>query len=554
MKTKTLVLGGAIVAAVGMAAALGAHFLSTGGEPEARGGPTTMRLISGEQYRNTIAYVFGEDIKIDANFPELQRREGLVSLGSTTAEMTPGALEQFDRAARSISLQIVDANHRATLVPCEPAASSKADADCAGKFFTQVGRYLYRRPLTPSELASAVTMAGKAADARGDFYAGLAFSLAGLMTSPKFLYIAESTEADPDRDGKLRLDAYSKASRLSLFLWNALPDDALLIAAAAGELHTREGLNRQVERMIASPRLELGVRGFFVDLLQFQDFESLVKDAVIYPTFTFEASQEVNEQVLRLVTDHLLTRQGDYRELFTTNHTFVNRALGPLYQTSVPIASSDDWVPYELDPKQSAGVLTSLSFLAAHSHPGRSSPTRRGKAIREIFLCQRVPDPPPTVNFSTFENLTGKLTARDRLVAHSTDAACAGCHKLTDPVGLGFENFDGAGQFRSEENKIALDTSGDFDGRKFTGVADVGKALHDHPALIPCLTSRLYSYGVGREARGEDRPWLSWLATEFASQDFRLPALLKDIAVSNAFFSVTKQASEPPARVADAAK
>src|SRR5688572_21669387 len=124
MKTRTIVLAGAIAAVVGLVTAVGVFVIADGAEPESTGGPTTMRLISAEQYRNTIAYVFGDDIAVEANFPELQRREGLVSLGSTTAEMTPGALEQFDRAARAIAQQVVDVNHRQTLVPCAPAATN----------------------------------------------------------------------------------------------------------------------------------------------------------------------------------------------------------------------------------------------------------------------------------------------------------------------------------------------------------------------------------------------------------------------------------------------
>jgi hypothetical protein len=403
------------------ALAVGAFVFVSAQEPTPAPGPPVMRLISAEQYRNTVRYVFGDDIQITANFPLMQRREGLVALGAATASMTPGALEQFDQAARAIAGQVVDPEHRATLVPCTPRAESRPDADCARAFLGGVGRYLYRRPLTKAELDEQVALAGAAAEQRGDFYQGLAYAMGGMMMSPEFLYIAEVSEPDPGRPGRYRLDAYSLASRLSLLLWNAAPDDALLKAAESGELHDRGGLARQVDRMLASPRLEEGVRGFFGDLLQFQEYESISKDPLLYPNFTFEASQAAHEQTLRMVTDHLLRREGDYRELFTTNQTVVNRALAPLYKTAAPVEAKDEWVAHALDRGNAAGLLTSVSFLAAHSHPGRSSPTLRGKAIREIFLCQRVPDPPPTVNFAVFENLSGKLTARARLKAHVSD-------------------------------------------------------------------------------------------------------------------------------------
>lgn len=508
-------------------------------EPVIEGGPTTMRLISADQYRNTVAYVFGSDIQVVANFPLLQRHNGLVSLGATTAMMTPGDLEQFDKAARSIAAQVIDPTHRGTLIPCMPRDPNGADTKCSEQFFSKVGRFLYRRPLSAAELRMQVSIADGAARDRHDFYQGISYGLSGMMTSPKFLYITETSKPDPDRPGQYRLDDYSLASRLSLFLWNALPDDYLLAAAQKGELRDHAGLSRQIDRMIASPRLEEGVRGFFADLLQLQDFESLSKDPVIYPDFTFQASQSVHEQLMRTITNYLLRRDGDYRGLFTTNETFVNRALGPLYRTQVRTQIADEWTTYEQKVDESAGVLTSLSFLAAHAHPGRSSPTRRGRAIREIFLCQKIPDPPPTVNFTVFENMSKKLTARDRLKAHALDSSCAGCHNLTDPVGLAFENYDGAGEFRTREHNAVIDTSGTFDGNKIAGVADVGRVMHDHPALVPCIARRVYGYSVGRNPGVADRRWLSWLARQFGSDSYEFPELLKHVAESEAFYAVS---------------
>lgn len=514
-------------------------------EPPVRGGPATMRLISAEQYRNTIAYVFGDDIQVDANFPVLQRQEGLIALGATTATMTPAAFDQFDRAARAIAGQVVDPAHRDILVPCRPRRVNGADPQCAEAFFTKTGRLLHRRPLDRTELGEYVQLASAAANDRGDFYAGLAYALSGMLSSPKFLYITELTEPDAAQPSGVKLDPWSQASRLSFFLWNAPPDEELLASVESGEFAGKAGRRRQIDRMLASPRLEQGMRGFFSDLLQFQEYETISKDPVIYPSFTFDTSKAVHEQTLRMIVDELLVRRGDYRDLFTTNKTFVNRDLGPIYRVPVSAAATDEWLPLELDPDQSAGIVTGLSFLSAHSHPGRSSPTLRGRAIREIFLCQRLPDPPPTVNFALFENLTGKLTARDRLKAHVTDASCAGCHKMTDPLGLGMENYDGAGQFRTEENKVKIDTSGEFDGKPFRGVAEVGRAIHDHPSLSSCLTRRVYAYGVGRNPGAGDRQWLAWARRQFATSGHKVPELLKRIAASDAFYAVAPAEGDP---------
>jgi hypothetical protein len=537
MKGKSILkaaCGVLIVAVVGVAAVS----VWPKSEPAVAKAQATMRLISTEQYVNSVQYVFGEDIEVRANFPQLQRSDGLISLGATSAAMTSGALEQFDRAARSIATQVTDESHRNTLVPCAPESAHAPDADCARQFFGAAGRLLFRRPLTADEADLYVEMADAAGRTAEDFYEGLSISLAGMLMAPQFLYITETVESDPSRAREYRLDSYSKATRLSLFLWNSLPDDALLAAAEAGELQDDGKISGHVERMLASPRLERGVRAFFGDWLRTREVEVVSKDPVIYPAFTFHVTQSVNEQTLRTVTDHLLDRHGDYRELFTSSRTFINRSIAPLYEAAVPAGASDEWVAYDMDANRSAGLLTSLGFLSAHAHPGRSSPTRRGMAIREIFLCQVVPEPPPTVDFGKFEELSGHKTARDRLGAHSSDPACMGCHKLTDPAGLALENFDGAGQFRTAENDTPIDTSADFDGRAVKDVTDLGHALSEHPGLAPCLTRRLYAYGIGRDPGKTDREWLAWMTGRFASHDYRFPELLREMAESDAFYAV----------------
>ena len=132
----------------------------------------------------------------------------------------------------------------------------------------------------------------------------------------------EVAESDPNRPGEYRLDAYSKASQLSFFLWNSGPDTKLMSAAQTGRLGTASGLAGEVERMVQSPRLEAGVRAFFADMLQFDLFDKLAKDAHIYPKWTVKVAQDAQEQTLRSIVDLLVTRHGDYRDLFTARETF----------------------------------------------------------------------------------------------------------------------------------------------------------------------------------------------------------------------------------------
>jgi hypothetical protein len=364
-----------------------------------------------------------------------------------------------------------------------------------------------------------------------------------MLINPRVLLIEDTTEPDPDRNGLKRLDAYALASRLSLFLWNAVPDDQLLQAAESGDIQTRKGRNREVERMLASPRLEQGVRAFFDDMFAFDSFNVLSKDAQAYPMITGATLQDSRDQTLRTVIDHVLTKNADYRDLFTTRSTFISPALGALYR----VPAVPGWRPYEIaGDDRGAGIVTQVSFLALHAHPARSSPTLRGKALREIFLCQIVPPPPPNVDFSKVENPDASLrTARQRLEAHRTIPSCAGCHKIMDPIGLALENFDGAGRYRDTEKGAPIDVSGDLDGKKFSTVEQLGQALHDSPSVPACLVKRVYSYATGSQLKGARDPMVSMLSERFASSGYKVVDLLRDIALSEAFSRVVETKPAP---------
>ncbi|MDH4073827.1 MAG: DUF1588 domain-containing protein, partial [Gammaproteobacteria bacterium] len=185
------------------------------------------------------------------------------------------------------------------------------------------------------------------------------------------------------------------------------------------------------------------------------------------------------------------------------------------------------------------GLLTHVSFLAANSHAVRSSPTLRGKALRQLFLCQKVPDPPPNVDFSALEDAGDVETARERLNVHNTNPSCAGCHLITDPMGLSLENFDGAGRYRATENGAELDISGELDGAFYDDVAGLAGAMRNHPKLASCLVNRLYAYGTGGPVELRyDRETLDWFTERFAGGGHRLRHLLRELTLSRAFTNV----------------
>ena len=507
-------------------------------EPEDSTSLLRTRLLTAEQFTNSIAAVFGEDIanSILPPIPPMTRIDGLLSSGAAFVGVTSDQISQIQQAATSIAARVVDENHRDFLIPCSPESVSAPDGTCAALFLRDTGRLLNRKPLENTRLSELVDIANYAAEQAEDFYEGLALALEAILISPDFIFIVDQREADPDRPGFDRLDNFSLASRLSFFLWNAPPDEALLAAAESGDLYDDETLLRETNRMLASSRLESGMRAFFDDVLGFDEFNSLAKDPSVYPMVTGSTLRDAREQTLRTIVDHLIVGDSDYRDLFTTRKTFMSPALGVVYG----IPTGNGWTSYVFpDESPRLGILTQVSFLAANSHAVRSSPTLRGQALRERFLCQLVPDPPPNVDFSLLEEAENADTARERLAVHNTNPSCAGCHLITDPMGLSLENFDGAGRFRETENGAELDISGELDGVFYDDIEGLALAVRDHPKLPNCLVNRLFAYSTGGPASLQhDRDTISWLENRFVANDYKLTALLRDLIISKAFSTV----------------
>jgi hypothetical protein len=542
--------GYCVLAALSMVGSM-VPFASTAESAEGISEETFTRRLTPAQYKTIIADVFGRDIKIGGRFDPGVRVDGLLEVGAGQVSISPAGMEQYDSMARSIANQVVDERHRNILVRCQPKSKDGPDDACARQFLGEVGQLLYRRPLTGPELGLQVFAAREATRIEKDFYKGIGLSLAGMLSQPQFLFRQETLEPDPARPGEFRLDAYSRASRLSFFLWNSGPDKKLLTAARNGELDTQDGLAHQVERMSSSSRLEASVRAFFSDMFQFNKFEALIKDTEIYPKYSSHVAQDAREQTLKTVADLLLTQQGDYRDIFTTKKTFLTKTLASVYQVPftvpVPNGSPDAWGPYEFLPEDPrAGILTQISFVSLHSHPGRSSPTLRGKALREVMLCQKVPSPPGDVDFTLVQD-TGSQeykTTRARLTAHATQPVCAGCHKITDPMGLALENFDGSGGWQTTENGAEIDASGTLDDVEFNGGGGLGQAVHDNPATTSCLVNRLAAYALGRTPIRGETPWVAGLERSFAEKGYGLPALMQEIATSPELYRASASKTE----------
>jgi hypothetical protein len=550
-------LGMRVAGAVGFAIAVGVFIPGAQTVASERGGTvasgagaytpgvSVTRRLSPKQYESVVRDVFGETVTLGGRFEPELRRDGLLAVGAGYVSVTSTGMQQFESMSRAIASQVTDERHRDLLVPCKPAANDGPDEACARQFLSRVGRALYGRALSPEELRVQVSAANMGAKDLRDFYQGLWLSLASMLSSPDFLFRYENLVKGSEKNGVYDLDAYSKASRLSFFLWNSRPDEALLKAAEDGDLNSPRGIRRQVERMMASQRIESGQRAFFTDMLGLDDIDNMAKDSVIYPKFDAMIAQDAKEQTLRTIMNVVLKEKGDYRQVFTTPKTFLTRRLGAIY--NVPVVNNaanggeELWQEYSFqadDPR--AGIVSHMSFVALHSHPGRSSPTLRGKAIREVLMCQKVPAPPGDVDLTLFNDPSApNKTARDRLTAHVSNPVCAGCHKITDPMGLALENFDGIGSYRMTENGVEIDASGGLDRSQFNTAAGLGQALAQSPAATNCLVNRLVSYGLGRVPDRTETPWVKDLEKNFADSGYSLFNLMKRIATDPGFYKAT---------------
>lgn len=521
----------------------GAYAAESPPTDSAAAAPVSIRL-SPSQYKQTIADVFGESIKVSGRFEPEQRDRGLLAIGARTTNVTDGGFQSYDEIAREVSGQVVDARHRSALLGCEPRSIKRRDDSCARTFFSRVSPLLYRRPLERSEVDNVVQTAGLGAEKLQDFYAGIRLSLEGILISPEFLLRIKKMTPASGNAKQERTDPYAKAAALSYFLWNTTPDATLLDAAKSGALNTRAGLGRQVDRLLASPRIADGVQAFFADMLAFSEFEHVAKDAAFFPNYTSNIKLQSQEQTLRTIIDHVVNRHADYRDLFTTPSTFLTLDLASLY--GVPLVDKTDngqpqrWIKYayaEGDPR--SGLLSQASFTTLWSPSGRTSPTSRGKALRELILCQTVPPPPGNVEFRFVEDTTNPnlRTTRSRITAHRSNPICAGCHKLTDPQGLALENFDSSGQIRTKENGVAIDASGEFDGVKFDGPFGLAQAVRNHPALTSCVAQRAFEYETGFMPPKDDARWQKILKS-FAASGYDVIELMRQVALSDLSYEV----------------
>jgi hypothetical protein len=201
-----------------------------------------------------------------------------------------------------------------------------------------------------------------------------------------------------------------------------------------------------------------------------------------------------------------------------------------------------------------AGLLGQASFLAANAGPVETSPTARGIFVREQFLCQHVPNPPPGVNTEVPEaTIDRPQTRRQRMQAHVTNPTCAACHRLMDPIGFGLENFDAIGQWRDAEAiefesgkrgapatrvDLPIDPKGEMAGLPngaFSEPKQIGRLLAGSRVCQECIVKQMFRYAFGRVETSADRDTIRAAFEAFRDSGFKFRELLVALVRSPQF-------------------
>jgi hypothetical protein len=481
-------------------------------------GPATaegpFRRLTREEYNNTVRDLLGATTRPADTFPPEEQANGFNNnskvLGVTQL-LAENYLATSEVLADRFTREVNDVLPGCTKLDGEP---------CARAFIETFGKRAFRRPLTAEEIDRFVALWRTGYD-EVFFDEGIEMVVQAMLQSPHFLYRVEVGEPVPGKAGLRRPTPYEQATRLSYLLWGTMPDDELFAAAGARRLSTPEEIEAQARRMMGDPRTRATVGSFFRQWLQLDEINSLDKDTAVFPSFDGKLRPHLRGEIETFI-DHVVWEGGGLHDLLTASYTFLNRPLAEYYGVSGP--AGDAFERVELDPARHAGILTQAGILASLAKPNQSSPVHRGKWVRERLLCEELMPPPPNVEV-TPPNLDPGLTTRERFWEHRASPFCSTCHEMMDPIGLGFEHFDGAGLWRETENGLAIDDSGELVGTdvpgEFQGVVELAHRLADSEQVRDCVTTSWFRFAFGRSEAEADAGSLESLRRSFGDGDVR---------------------------------
>ncbi len=450
------------------------------------------------------------------------------SLGDTRLETFLNAIESLGDRLRT------DKNIQSRLWACQ--AGENQDT-CRSRIISHLGRRIFRRPLSEEELLTYKQLAA-AETKTSSFEIGMALAIEAMYMSPNFLY---RIEPDLNADARV-LNPYELATRLALLIWSSSPDDELLDAAANGSLTKEDEITKQIQRMLKKPIADAIKNGRFFN--QWLGLDGLVGANIP------EKLRTAMIQESKLFVGEIFKNDLDLREILTADHTYINDTLADHY--GFPGAQGPEMFKFHYsNAKQRKGLLSHASILRLTSTSDKTSVVRRGNWIVNRILCNSPPAPPEFTEEDLKElSLLGDFASPRQLTeAHAKSPKCAGCHSYTDPIGLGLENFNTMGQWRSnwlvgpgvidktsEVREVAIDPSGTIPGvGNFQDPGQLAQAISEHPRFLTCVTNQVLRYAIGEPINPKNQCHTSNAAEVAKTNGANLSSLLIQVALTPQF-------------------
>jgi len=495
--------------------------------------PGGARRLVARQYVASIRTLLGESAAAAALPPQDPQLLGLETIAATTLATPPSFIEAYENSAVAVAAAAVaDPVTVAKIRPCTPVGAN--DPACLRKVVETIGPLAWRRPLTEVEIVRVAGTGVAAATAFGSFDAGMKNLLSAILQSPHFLYITEIGEPTAEDPTVRRLTPTELVTRMSFFLVNSTPTQAMLDLANQGGLDDEEAIRALAAQLVAQPEARAALDAFYDEVYQLRNLATVPKDGNLFPEFTPSARAAMRMETLLLIRDVIWERDADAREILDAGYTFVNSELAAIY--GYPGVTGDALVKVTPPAEQQRkGFLSHGSFLARAAHAESSSPTRRGAFVQDSLLCNPVPPPPPTVN-PTFPDDGVPKTAKDKLEQHMKDESCATCHKQMDPIGFALEPFDAIGRYRTTELGFPIDPSGSVeDLGTFDGPGELATLVRNDARSGSCMMKKLYRHSIGHFEEKGERPAILDLGAEFAASGHSVQSLLVELCASPAF-------------------
>jgi len=476
--------------------------------------------LSHEQWENTV-----RDLLKLPQTPGLSASFTTDPLGGKTfdnnelkLEVTPGLWADYQRAAEELSALVTsDPAQLAKILPAEMPADPAARARA---YIEAFGRRAFRRPLLTSEVDRYVALFNKGPEILGGsdaFIDGVALTLQAFLQSPYFVYKAELSST-PRPDGLIPLSGYEIATKLSYTLLNTMPDDALLDAAAAGELDTPAGVRTYAAAMLDNPEGRETVASYHRQLYGYKRYEDLYKDPGKFPQWSTDMGQDLERESELFLNHIVFEKEAGLTELLTSRTAFVNDRLAAIYGLGEGFTS--DFKQVELDPTKRAGFLTRVGFLASYGTAESPDSILRGVFVNRRFICANLPDPPDNVPpVPPGPNKTN----RERIETHTGEGTCgASCHgTMINPAGFAFENYDAIGQFITTDNGIDINSADAYpfaSGTKsYKDAVEFSQVLAEGEEAHRCYAGFWLSFAYGRDRQKADDTLLNKLAEESRS-------------------------------------